>query len=89
MTNLRAGKIMTPRDMRRIPVQSGRAILVLCAVRKTGKLEVLGFPERAGHRGLGGIHDNNRFRYNEMNEGTEFGERKQRERGGNKSPASG
>ena len=49
---------MTPRDMRRIPVQSGRAIFILCALGKTGKLEVLGFPEGAGHRRLRGIHDN-------------------------------
>lgn len=79
---------MTPRDMRRIPVQGGRAILVLCAVRKTGKLEVLGFPEGAGHCGLGGIHDSNPFSCEEMNESAGLGGRKQRERerGGIKAP---
>lgn len=47
---------MAPSDIRRISVQRSGAIFVLCVVRKSGEVDILGFAVGVGRRGGRGVH---------------------------------
>lgn len=46
---------MAPSDIRRISVQRSGAIFMLCVVRKSGEVDILGFAVGVGRRG-GRVH---------------------------------
>lgn len=52
VTNPSTRKVMAASDIRRISVQRRGAIFMLCVVRKTGEVDILGFALGVGRRGV-------------------------------------
>jgi hypothetical protein len=55
-TNPSTRKVMAARYIRRISVQRRGAIFMLCVVRKTGEVDILGFALGVGRLGARGVH---------------------------------
>jgi hypothetical protein len=56
VTNPSTREVMAPSDIRRISVQRGGPIFMLCVVRKTGEVDILGFALGVGRSGGRGVH---------------------------------